>query len=449
LFGNKVAFLLAGSLLLIMLTACNRGETVITITPPVVTRAPTVVAEPTATVAPAATVEPATGVSPATPTSQPTALPTSTPEPTAVPPTPTPPAQPPASLSLQPIADGFVRPTNLTHAFDNRLFVTDQAGRIHIIHEGAMLAEPFLDITDRVNDRANEQGLLGLAFHPHYQQNGYFFVNYTNANGSTVIARYQVSADNPDRADRDNERILLTISQPYGNHNGGQIKFGPDGYLYIGMGDGGSAGDPLNHGQDMTTLLGAMLRLDIDQGNDEAAYAIPADNPFVAEDRVRNEIWAIGLRNPWRFSFDRLTGDLFIADVGQNLWEEINFQPADSPGGENYGWNILEASHCFRTANCDPEGLVMPIAEYTRDGGCSVTGGYVYRGSQWPALWGNYFFADYCTGHIWSLTPQSDGRWQQTLITRTNRIISSFGEDFYGELYVLDHANGVVLRLQP
>jgi glucose/arabinose dehydrogenase len=215
------------------------------------------------------------------------------------------------------------------------------------------------------------------------------------------------------------------------------------------MGDGGSAGDPLNHGQDSGSLLGTMLRLDIDQGSNEAGYAIPADNPFVNDDQARNEIWAIGLRNPWRFSFDRLTGDLFIADVGQNLWEEINFQPANSPGGENYGWNIMEASQCYRTANCDTAGLIMPIGEYTRDGGCSVTGGYVYRGEQWPALWGNYFFADYCTGNIWSLVPQEDGRWLQTLIVQTGRNISSFGEDVNGELYALDHANGAVLRVRP
>jgi glucose/arabinose dehydrogenase len=412
---------------------------------------PTIAAAPTDAPAEEPTIPP-----PAAPTSQPTSeLPAATTEPitepTAVPPTPTPVAQPPANLTLETVISGgsLVRPTSLTHAFDERLFVTEQVGRIRIIQAGTLLSESFLDITDRVNSRANEQGLLSVAFHPNYSENGYFFVNYTNASDSTILARFQVSDDNPNQADKSSEKILLTISQPYNNHNGGQIQFGPDGYLYVGMGDGGSAGDPLNHGQNLTSLHGAILRLDIDQGNDEAGYAIPADNPFINNDQARNEIWSYGWRNPWRFSFDRVTGDMFIGDVGQNLWEEISFQPADSPGGENYGWNIMEGSHCYRTANCDTTNLVLPIGEYTRDNGCSVTGGYVYRGSQWPVLWGNYFFADYCTGNIWSLTPDGDGRWRQTIVGQAYTNISSFGEDAAGELYALDHNGGAVLRLRP
>jgi glucose/arabinose dehydrogenase len=372
---------------------------------------------------------------------------TATPAPTNTD-TPQPPTQPVTSIRLAPVGSGFNQPTFLTHAFDERLFIVEQVGRVQVIEAGRRLPDPFLDIVDLVNSSAYEQGLLSLAFHPDYRQNGRFFVNYTNRQGNTVIARYQVS-DEPDRADESSQLILLTIAQPYGNHNGGQIHFGPDGYLYIGMGDGGSGGDPLNHGQNANTLLGALLRLDVDATSDSLAYAIPPDNPFVGASGRRAEIWATGLRNPWRFGFDRLTGDLYIADVGQSAREEVNFQPAASPGGENYGWNLMEGSLCFSSSQCNRPGLILPVAEYGREGGCAITGGYVYRGQQFPQLNGNYFFADYCNGYIWSLTRLADGSWQQTRILASGLTISSFGEDAAGELYLLDHAAGAVFQIQP
>jgi len=312
--------------------------------------------------------------------------------------------------------------------------------------DGQVLAEPFLDLTDRVAVNASEQGLLSVAFHPNYAENGFFFVNYTDANGDTVVSRFQVS-DDPNRADAGSETVLLNIRQPYGNHNGGQLQFGPDGYLYVGMGDGGSGGDPENHGQNPGTLLGALLRLDVDQGNEEVGYAIPPDNPYVGDENGRNEIWAIGLRNPWRFSFDRLTRDLYIADVGQQQYEEVNFAPAGHPGGLNYGWNIMEGAHCYASQTCNTEGLVQPVAEYDHGQGCSITGGYVYRGSQFPELAGNYFFGDFCSGNIWGLFNTGDG-WQQTVVAQSDLNITSFGEDATGELYVLTQ-EGEIYQIQP
>jgi glucose/arabinose dehydrogenase len=290
-----------------------------------------------------------------------------------------------------------------------------------------------------------EQGLLSFVFHPDYAQNGRFFVNYTNQEGDTVVSRFQVNGADPNTADPASEQILMVLNQPFSNHNGGQIQFGPDGYLYIGMGDGGSAGDPENNGQNPATLLGTLLRIDIDNGE---PYAVPSDNPFVDNPDRADEIWAYGLRNPWRFSFDRGTGDLFLSDVGQRIWEEINFQPAISGGGENYGWSILEGGHCYQTENCDSTGTVLPVSEYSHDSGCSVTGGYVYRGSQFPTLTANYFFADYCTGIVWSLFRQPDGSWLQNMVLESGRTVSSFGEDLAGELYLLDHATGEVLQIQ-
>ncbi len=283
-----------------------------------------------------------------------------------------------------------------------------------------MLPTPFLDISDRVESGSSERGLLSVAFHPDYAENGRFFVNYTNKDGDTVISRFQVTAD-PNVADAATETILLTIPQPFPNHNGGQLQFGPDGYLYVGMGDGGAAADPQGNGQNEGTLLGAMLRLDVDGVSAEANYAVPADNPFINSEG-RNEIWATGVRNPWRFSFDRLTGDLFIADVGQNIWEEVNFQPANSSGGENYGWDIMEGMHCFSDDACDSSGTVLPIYDYQHENGrCSITGGYVYRGQQFPALTGNYFFGDYCTGEIWALAP-GDNRALACAIAARHRL---------------------------
>ena len=261
--------------------------------------------------------------------------------------------------------------------------MVEKGGRIRIISGGNLRAEPFLDISSLVLSRGSEQGLFAIAFHPDYRTNGIFFVHYSDQVGDTVIARYRVSSD-PNRADPASGTKILGVDQPASNHNGGQIAFGPDGYLYIGLGDGGGAGDPQGNGQNRASLLGKILRLDVDRGE---PYAIPSDNPFRTTAGARPEIWALGLRNPWRFSFDRTTGDLFIADVGQGVVEEVDFQPATSKGGENYGWNSMEGSRCYKPATgCNRNGLVLPVAEYDHDLGCSITGGFRYRGQTVPSL---------------------------------------------------------------
>lgn len=429
-------------LLLILLAACQLREDGITATPPIaepiVPTEPAVVTSVTTT----AVSTPSNTDAPPTPTAVSAA--TQPPDPTAEP-TMAPTAVLANTIQLVPIASGLFKPVYLTHAFDSRLFVAEQHGVIRIITDGALLPQPFLDIQDRVGSDSNEQGLLSVAFHRRYGENGRFFLNYTNNNGDTVIARFQVSSD-PNVADPASEQILLTLPQPFGNHNGGQLQFGPDGYLYVGMGDGGAANDPLGNGQDTSTLLGALLRLDVDAS--DASYAIPPDNPFI-NSAARNEIWGYGLRNPWRFSFDRLTGDLYVADVGQNEWEEVHFLAAGRPGGVNFGWNTLEGSHCF-SGNCDTTGLAFPIFEYSHsEGGCSVTGGYVYRGQQFPQLWGNYFAGDYCSGNIWATVQTEAGAFDtQLVLGNSGLLISSFGEDAAGELYVLDH-QGKVLQIQP
>jgi glucose/arabinose dehydrogenase len=293
-----------------------------------------------------------------------------------------------------------------------------------------------LDITASVGSKGDEQGLLSVAFHPDYVNNGLLFVDYTNLNGNTVLARYHVSA-NPDTADAASAKILLTIDQPYPNHNGGQLVFGPDSYLYVGMGDGGSQGDPHNNGQNLNSLLGKILRLDVDQGE---PYGVPADNPFVGQSGARPEIWAYGLRNPWRFSFDWANGDMYIADVGQDKYEEIDFAAAGTPGGQNYGWRLLEGLHCFNPKTCNPATLntVLPIVEYDHSQGCSITGGYVYRGAQFPALTGIYFYADYCSGQLWGLRRETNGSWPQAKLAQLKAKISSFGQDQTGEVYIID-----------
>jgi glucose/arabinose dehydrogenase len=313
------------------------------------------------------------------------------------------------------------------------LFIVEKAGTIAIVRDGAVVLARFLDITDRVGSSGSEQGLLSVAFHPRFAQNGYLFVNYTNRDGDTVVSRFSSSGDTADPA---SEKRLFGIDQPYPNHNGGLSLFGPDGYLYIGTGDGGSAGDPQNHAQDPTSLLGKMLRIDVDTGD---PYAIPPDNPQI--DGRRSELWATGLRNPWRFSFDRQTGDLYIADVGQNRFEEINLQLAGSRGGENYGWRPLEANECFRGA-CDPSAYVAPIYAYSHDDGCSVTGGHVYRGAAIASLQGAYVFGDYCSGRIWSLRQAPSGEWERTDLLDSRLPISSFGEDEAGKLYLVDLRSG-------
>ena len=397
------------------------------------------------------TLAPATlSAAPQEPSPAPSATPspTLTPQPTSTP-TETPiPSSPVGSISLAPVLEGvFTRPLYLTHAGDDRLFIVEEAGLIRIISDGKLLDEPYLDIRDRVNSVALERGLLGLAFPPDYGENGFFYVNYSNSEGDTHISRFSVDPTDADRADPTSEQLLLLIDQPLENHNGGQVAFGPDGFLYVGVGDGGGANDTLLNGQNPTTLLGTILRLDVDSA-DQTNYA-PETNPFVSIPDRPDEIWAWGLRNPWRFSFDRVKGDLFIADVGQNLWEEVHFQPSDSPGGENYGWNILEGSHCFQSESCDSNGLEFPIFEYAHLEGCSITGGYMYRGSQFPGLYGNYFAGDYCQGKIWRLFRQESGEWLAEMVLDSDYVISSFGEDAKGELYVLDHVGGSVFQIRP
>lgn len=349
----------------------------------------------------------------------------------------------PNAYSWQPVVGGFEMPLLVTHAGDGsgRLFVVEQAGIIYVVENGVRLSQPFLDIRSRVGSRANEQGLLGLAFHPDVST-GYFYLNYTDLNGDTVISRFQISA-NPNQANPDSELMLLLIPQPYSNHNGGHLAFGPEGHLYIGLGDGGDAGDPLGNGQSLQTLLGKLLRIAV---NSPAPYAIPHDNPFVSGQGLP-EIWAYGLRNPWRFSFDRATGDLYIADVGQGQIEEINVLPAGSGAGANLGWSYFEGTATYRGSA--PEGMqfVSPVAQYDHSGRCSVTGGYVYRGAVLPAWNGVYFYGDFCSGEVLGLYQAEDGSWVSGVLWDTSALITSFGEDEAGEIYLVDR-NGGIYQLQ-
>jgi glucose/arabinose dehydrogenase len=358
------------------------------------------------------------------------------------------------TLELQLITDGLERPTHAIHAGDGsgRLFVVEKAGRIVIVRDGTLQTAPFLDIRDRVNALGSEQGLLSVAFPPDYASKGYFYVNYTDSDGDTVVARYRLAgADTPDQADPASEQVLLRVTQPYGNHNGGQIAFGPDGFLYIGMGDGGAAGDPQNYAQRPGELLGSMLRIDVETNPDEATYLVPPDNPFVDDPDYAPETWATGVRNPWRFSFDTATDDMYMADVGQNELEEINVQPA-SGGGENYGWRCFEGTteFDFSAPPCDDpafrETLTMPVAEYSHDLGCSVTGGFVYRGEAFPALQGIYFYADYCSGRVWGLRQAGDS-WETAQLLNTDYRIATFGVDEAERLYILSIGGGELLEL--
>ena len=328
------------------------------------------------------------------------------------------------------IASGLNRPVDVQSALDGsgRLFIIEKYGLIRVYENGQLLEQLFLNIDDRVNDDSNEMGLLGLAFHPDYEQNGFFYVNYTGTGGNTFISRFQASGN---VANAGSESILLKINQPYPNHNGGAVVFGPDGYLYLGLGDGGAGGDPHKNGQDTTSLLGKILRIDVNGGD---PYSIPSDNPF------GNEVWAYGLRNPWRISFDRSTGDLWIGDVGQGDWEEIDYLPAGSPGGANFGWSIMEGNHGY-DGQAQP-GLLLPVAEYSHSsGGCSVTGGVVYRGSmtEWNGI---YFYGDYCSGYVWGLI-LSEGQWLSQILFETNLRITSFGQDESGEIFFASDAGGV------
>ncbi|MGM0367793.1 MAG: PQQ-dependent sugar dehydrogenase [Actinomycetota bacterium] len=328
----------------------------------------------------------------------------------------------------------FTQPLDFQIAGDGsgRMFIVEKSGRISAV-DGNAESELFLDISDQVNDSGGEEGLLGLAFHPDFKKNGYFFVNYTNNNG-TVVSRFKTIEGNPDKADPESEEIVITFDQPYSNHNGGKLAFGPDGYLYISTGDGGGAGDPQGNAQNPGTLLGKILRIDIDNQQTGHSYAIPPDNPFAGNSEGRREeIYAYGLRNPWRFSFDPVTGNLWAADVGQNKIEEIDLIEK----GGNYGWNIMEGSQCFNPpSGCDTKGLTLPIYEYEHPLGKSITGGYVYRGNRLPILQGIYIYADFVTGYIWGLAYNEGEEARNFTLAETNLNISSFGIDENQELYL-------------
>ena len=351
-------------------------------------------------------------------------------------------------FDLELVADGFDRPVQVVDAGDGsgRLFVVEQTGRIRIVQDGQVLPEPFLDLSALVSC-CGERGLLSVAFHPDYANNGDVFVDYTDTNGDTVVARFQASAMDPNRANAASAEVVLSVEQPAVNHNGGLLLFGPkDGYLYIGLGDGGGGNG--QNGQLLNTVLGKILRINVDRPSSnlpfESKYTIPPDNPFVNQPGARPEIWALGLRNPWRFSFDRVTGDLWIGDVGSATYEEVNYQPAASPGGENYGWNLMEGPECLAEGGCDE--LVAPVSGFDRDEGCVVTGGYVYRGTGIPGLEGVYLFGDYCGGRVWGLLRDASDTWTRLDPVETGLRISSFGEDAAGELYVVD-IQGAIYRL--
>ncbi|HUR93805.1 MAG TPA: PQQ-dependent sugar dehydrogenase [Gemmatimonadales bacterium] len=352
-------------------------------------------------------------------------------------------------VGLEEVASGLAFPLYLTApAGDGRLFIVEKGGAIRIVKEGTLLSAPFLDLTGRVST-GGEQGLLGLAFDPAYADNGRFVVHYTDVGGNTVVSLFRVSSGDPDRADPASEVVVLTAEQPFANHNGGQILFGPDGMLYIGLGDGGSGGDPGGRGQSPADLLGGILRVDVASGT---GYTVPADNPYVGRGDARPEIWSIGLRNPWRFTFDAATGDLYIADVGQQAWEEVDVALAtDGAGrGANFGWNPMEGRHCFADASCDPTRYTLPVLEYSHDEGCSISGGFVYRGAAIPALQGHYFYADYCQGWVRSFRLENGHAVepQQWPTLAPGGAVPSFGQDAAGEIYVVS-AEGRVFRIVP
>lgn len=357
-----------------------------------------------------------------------------------------------AAIRLSPIVTASGQLTYLTHAGDGskRLFLTEKKGRVLIVTDGNFLDLPFLDITELVQSTGHEQGLLSIAFSPDYSTSGTFYVAYTEAiAGDLVVARY-TTANNPNIADRSSGDVILTVGQVDDRHNGGQLHFGPDGYLYVSVGDGGGKGDPQDNASNLNVLNGKILRLDV---SGVPTYTIPSDNPFVDNKVARDEIWAYGLRNPWRFSFDRKTGALFIGDVGQWHWEELNFQPATSAGGEDYGWNTLEGNHCFFyfhnwPTQCSISGKVPPVTEYDHEKGCAITGGYVYRGTRFPAMVGTYIFGDFCSGRIWGLRRSGSRHWERRLLANSDLRLTSFGEAENGEIYALDMA-GTVYHIQP
>jgi glucose/arabinose dehydrogenase len=364
-------------------------------------------------------------------------------------------------ISMSTVAGGFAQPVHVTHAGDGsgRIFVVEQAGRIRILDNGVVLPVPFLDLASLVPPRVvagGEQGLLSVAFPPGFATKRYFYVNYTGTPvapalvAPTVVARYRVSTGDNNVADPASEEVILTIPQPFANHNGGQLAFGPDGFLYIGMGDGGSGGDPSGNGQNPGALLGKMLRIDVEGVESVAVpYGIPLSNPFRIMPGYAPEIWALGLRNPWRFSFDRGTGDLYIGDVGQGTFEEIDFQAAGDLIGRNYGWNIMEGDSCYPigTVGCNRTGLALPVFVYDHSLGCSVTGGHVYRGSEFPSLQGVYLFGDLCSTRIWGIR-KNGAAWDNALLANnTTLTITTFGEDESGNVYVVNYANGDLLKI--
>ena len=356
-----------------------------------------------------------------------------------------------SAITLTLVANGFFRPVLLTNAGDDtgRLFILEQNGRIWIYLDGQILSDAFLDLTDRVSQSVtrgySELGLLGLAFPPDFAESGVFYVHYNDRNNRTTLSQFNLS-DDPNIGDPTSEVVLLTLDQPFPNHNGGEIAFGPnDGYLYMGLGDGGSAGDPLDTGQDPSDWYGSILRIAV---TGDGTYSVPEDNPSASREGFAPEVWSYGLRNPYRFSFDSATGDMYIADVGQNVWEEINFQPAESAGGENYGWSDYEASAAY-SSSAVPADMTYPVAEYSHEAGrCSVTGGYVYRGEAVPELEAVYLYGDYCSGETWAAWRNLDGEWQSDLFYPVGENVTAFGRDQAGELYIVTY-NGDVYRIDP
>jgi glucose/arabinose dehydrogenase len=387
-------------------------------------------------------------------------VPASTQAPTAVPSaTPTPATRPSGSrpstgrfdpmritVGLQVVADIPGQPLSIAAPYDGsgRLFVVDQAGRIWTIQNGKRASSPFLDIASRISS-GGERGLLGLALHPDFPGDPRFYLDYTDRAGNTVVSEWRLSSSNAAIADPGSERVLLRVDQPFPNHNGGAVVFGPDRHLYVSLGDGGSAGDPQGNGQRLDTLLAKLLRIDVDPTSGRP-YGIPPSNPFNATNGARHEIFVTGLRNPWRISFDRATGDLWIGDVGQGAWEEIDVVRAGGRGGENFGWNRMEGFHCYAASDCNQTGLTPPVTEYGHDLGCAVTGGNVYRGTAFPRLAGAYLFSDSCSGRIWAIAADATAIRPPVVVAETGRAISSFGEDEAGELYATDLA-GHLLRI--
>jgi glucose/arabinose dehydrogenase len=438
----KIAKLVGLACLVIALAAACAANTDTATTLPAPTNSPAT-AIPVTIVATQTAPAPAATPGPVDPTSTVNTESTSTPIPQAT--ATNLPAPATVSVVLQKIVDGLEPLTYLTYAGDNtrRLYLITKPGRILVYENGSVRSQPFLNISDRVGSTGYEQGLLSAAFSPHYASDNTFYVYYTNKLGSIVVSRFTAARDTA-TADSNSEQILLTIEKSYNNHNGGQLQFGPDGMLYIGTGDGGSERDPFNIGQNTSVLLAKLLRVDVSQAG--KPYTIPADNPKLGGG-ARPETWAYGLRNPWRFSFDRTTGDLYIADVGQDKYEEIDLQPAGDHGGENYGWSLYEGFEPYK-GNGGSAGLTMPIYAYGHDLGCAIVGGYVYRGAQIAGLDGAYLYSDNCSGHIWSLRRGSDGKWQNALLVESGPNISSFGEDAAGELYVIA-LTGAIYEIIP